>query len=201
MSWSFARQGSEDDEYEKEFCNLINRTENVLFFASLRDDGPEYQNKGFAPVGLENVIRIASATTFGTASPENTYNAIDFLLPGENLQNQAKMIVSGSSYATAYAAGLAGIVLCCIKLYQHLDENGQDVDLIKLAKSRKGMSNIFCHLGQREPEGKDEKGIFLLPSRTFDRNFDDNRMADLTILGKLVSSAIPEKDRSIASGS
>ncbi|KAG5745481.1 hypothetical protein H9Q70_011824 [Fusarium xylarioides] len=196
MSWSFARKGPENDEYEKEFCNLIKGTENVIFFASLRDDGPEYQNQDFAPVGLDNVIRIASATTFGIASQENTHNAIDFLLPGENLQNQAKTIVSGSSYATAHAAGLAGIVLCCIKLYQHLDVKCPDVDLLQLAKSRQGMSNIFCHLGQREPEGKDESGIFLMPSRTFNMDFENHRGGDeVTILEDLVSSMIPQKER------
>ncbi|KAF9771633.1 hypothetical protein IL306_010721 [Fusarium sp. DS 682] len=189
MSWSFMRKGSENDEYEREFRNLIKMTKNVIFFASLRDDGPEYQNKDFAPVGLDNVIRIASATTFGTASQENTHNEIDFLLPGENLEDQAKKIVSGSSYATAYAAGLAGIVLCCIKLYQHLDKKCPDVDLLKLARSRQGMSNIFCHLGQREPEGKDENGIFLMPSRTFDMDFENHRRGDeVAILEDLMSS-------------
>lgn len=47
-------------------------------------------------------------------APDNKHGGLEFLLPGQLKLNEGK---SGSSYATAFASGLAAIFLLAIKVW------------------------------------------------------------------------------------
>ncbi|KAJ3547139.1 hypothetical protein NM208_g1666 [Fusarium decemcellulare] len=192
MSWTFKRKGAANDEHEKRFAELISESK-VILFGALPDKGPTLPNTQFAPVGLDNVIRIASATTYGETSKDNIHATIDFLLPGEDLEIKPGNIVCGSSYATAYAAGLAAVVLYCIKASQQINGEDKQDKLLALAKTKQGMSNIFCYLGQKQPRDKTDAGIFLMPYHKLKGDFYTEPKEE--ILENILGEIMPKSER------
>ncbi|KAL7948565.1 peptidase S8/S53 domain-containing protein [Trichoderma barbatum] len=117
MSWTFLIKEPGDDSYEDEFRRLVTEAhkKNIILFGSLPDRGPTVQRSDLAPIGLDEVIRIGSATVHGEGVPENRFGEAEFLFPGEE-NTEGGEVVKGSSYATAYACGLAAAVLLTIRV-------------------------------------------------------------------------------------
>ncbi|QYT04591.1 hypothetical protein H0G86_011493 [Trichoderma simmonsii] len=177
MSWTFATKELGEDAYEAEFRQLITEADkqNIILFASLPDKGPTSLVSDFAPVSFKEVIKIGSATVYGEVIPDNRFAGADFLLPGEDSQ-EGKETVKGSSYATAYASGLAAVVLLTIRLYK-IHHGSSDPDEIKkiedTARTRKGMEEIFKRLSPGDL--KKEKNVYVRPYLIFGQkaeNFD-----------------------------
>lgn len=125
MSWAFKKTGAENNEDEKEFVKLIETAVNskkVILFGSLPDMGPAAETSQYAPVGCSGVIKIGSATIYGQRLEQNRYANPDFLLPGEELMTPAGEVVSGCSFSTAYASGLAALVLYCLRAHMKLED-------------------------------------------------------------------------------
>ncbi|KXH30267.1 hypothetical protein CSIM01_12622 [Colletotrichum simmondsii] len=197
MSWTFERKGGNNDEYEDAFVKLVKQavdTEKVIFFGSLPDRGPAAQISKFLPVGMDGVIKIGAATLHGESSAENIHSRPDFLLPGESLSSHTGEIVRGSSYATAYASGLAAIVLYCVKAHQELGEFTEDDEHHKawdMAKTMKGMRIILNRLSQKDPEYRSDRGAFVRPYLTFGQEFRDSQDDKRRILRDIVTEVLP----------
>ncbi|KAK1765997.1 hypothetical protein QBC33DRAFT_516409 [Phialemonium atrogriseum] len=151
--------------HQGKFVNLIKCAVNsreITIFGSLPDKSVTVETDQFAPVGIDEVIKIGAATIYGENSRKNLHARLDFLLPGENLLSSSGEIVRGSSYATAYASGLAAIVL------------GRDevAKTWKKTKTEDGMKVIFRRLSKRNPEDQSERGVFVRPYLTFGQEFD-----------------------------
>ncbi len=123
MSWSLKIP---DDDERKLFNKAINRAiaKNVIMFCAASDQGnigdetyPYASNKGY-------IFRIGAATSMGTtASYTGNPKDIEFLFPGHDVllkddspDKHLGDVQRGSSIATALAAGLAGVVLECVRL-------------------------------------------------------------------------------------
>ncbi|WQF82580.1 Putative peptidase S8/S53 domain-containing protein [Colletotrichum destructivum] len=177
ISWTFTKKGNANDSYEKKFEDLVKKAaleKNIIIFGSLPDQA-NVKTQAFAPVGLDEVIKIGAATIYGEGSRQNLYAGPDFLLPGENLPSSTGGLVSGSSYATAYASGLAAIVLYCIKAFEAIGEYDEDEDILKawsLAKKRDGMKAIFKTLSGKSPEYHSDSGLFVRPYHIFGQEFE-----------------------------
>jgi len=158
----FKMKGKGNDTYEDRFTELVGEAVRlgIIVFASVTDKGPAIETKDYAPVGLSNVIRICSSNNYGAITERNLYAEYDFLLPGEQLTVPgSNKIVSGSSFSTAYAAGLSALVLCCLRARVKLDdgetdENGKSVAKLRLVKARScaGMRTIFKILSGRNAD-------------------------------------------------
>lgn len=177
MSWTFKRRrgGSADDPDEGKFVNLIKYAINsreTTIFGSLPDKGVTIETDQFASVGIDEVIKIGVATVYGESSSENLHARTDFLLPGENLLSSSGEIVRGGSYATAYACGLAAIVLYCLKALQELEGGDEVAKTWKKAKTEDGMKVIFGRLSKRNPEDQSERGVIVRPYLMFGQEFD-----------------------------
>lgn len=165
MSWSFKKTSS-DDHYESKFRNLIDQAvkKNILLFASLPDK-PLEETSQYAPVSLEGVIKIGSATVFGEPSRENMYAQLDFLLPGEGITLSTGEPAKGSSFSTAYASGLAASLLYCLRAHRVLIEPGDGsltYEALNMAKTSQGMKGIFKRLG-RSLDSTSDAVFFIQP--------------------------------------
>lgn len=206
MSWTFKKKGIDSDEDEKDFVNLIQTavgSKKVILFGSLPDKGPTADTSQYAPVGLEGVIKIGSATIYGQQSKENLYANPDFLLPGEKLETPAGETVSGSSFSTAYASGLAALVLYCLRAHMELkDPHAMDGDLypeddrtkrLNKARTVDGMKTIFKILSQRSADDELKGGFFVRPYITFGDEFGASEEDKLKAIQDIVTDILPPK--------
>ncbi|KAK1480506.1 hypothetical protein CTAM01_14346 [Colletotrichum tamarilloi] len=197
MSWTFERKGITNDEAEEAFVKLAKQaiaSGKVILFGSLPDKGPGAQTSEFLPIGMDGVLKIGAATLHGQSSAENIHSNPDFLLPGESLFSPTGEIVQGSSYATAYASGLAAIVLYCVKAHQELEEVTEDDEMHKawdMAKRVKGMKIIFNRLSQKNSEYRSDRGAFVQPYIVFGQDFKDSRDDKRNALRRIVTEILP----------
>ncbi|KAI1464374.1 uncharacterized protein F4812DRAFT_209456 [Daldinia caldariorum] len=174
MSWTYSK--SPFDFYKGEFEKLIKETvqdERAALFGSLPDMGHNHPADKFAPVGLDGVMKISSSTPSGAVSDSNRLEKSDFLLPGEETRDaDGNLTLKGSSYATAYAAGLAALVLYTFRTLEVLGEREGNAspdarlarDALLVAKKPNGMRRIFEAMAPVK-RGKDSiVGPFVQPS-------------------------------------
>lgn len=108
-------------------------------------------------IGLPGVIRTASATKYGEMSGANLFSEPDFLLPGVEIRAPGGKEVGGSSFSTAYVAGLATVMLCFLRA--HLELRGEKLERqrrLEFTKSMDGMKTIFKLLGGKDASDRTE---------------------------------------------
>jgi hypothetical protein len=119
MSWSFKDESHQKEkEYVEKLRNLVRaKAGDKILFCSLPDAAPIEDYKKYLPVSLDGVIRIGSATSLGSFSEKNSDDSIEFALPGEKVPIEVgEEFVTGSSVATAIAAGFAALIIYCVDL-------------------------------------------------------------------------------------
>ena len=197
MSWTFLMKGNSGDEYETKFIQLVREavaSKKFILFGALPDKGIATLTNEYAPVGIEGVIRIGSATKYGESSKENVLAKFDFLLPGEDIQTDTGDIVRGSSYATAYAAGLAAMVLYCVKAHRMLNDFSDGDHMAKaldIAKDVDGMKKIFKRLSRTSSDDVAKEGAFIQPYFTFGQDFEEQEEAKKTNLNSIMNAILP----------
>ncbi|UKZ61193.1 uncharacterized protein TrAtP1_002463 [Trichoderma atroviride] len=151
MSWSFKAKGGDCSTEEiATFKETISKAKahGILLFASLNDEeGVNIDD--YYPCGLSDVFKIGSATKWGDKA-QHSRTGSNFILPGKDISlpdvdNRIKD-VSGSSIATAFAAGLAGLVLFALSAHMHIKDEVEESlkkDRLNHAKSKEGMNTIF----------------------------------------------------------
>ncbi|KAH8705328.1 hypothetical protein BGW36DRAFT_421890 [Talaromyces proteolyticus] len=151
MSSSFkAKTGGFRNEELNDFRTAISsvKGDNILLFASL-NDSPNISPDDYYPCGLADVFKIGSETKWGDKAANSLIGA-DFILPGDNIGVGGMHKISGSSIATAFAVGLAGLMLFTLAAYrdpkyseyQDNDDTKRD-ELLKNARIKEGMNKIF----------------------------------------------------------
>ncbi|KAI3006439.1 hypothetical protein CBS147346_3730 [Aspergillus niger] len=203
MSWSFAREQDSVDNDKAEFENLVSETlrnDKAILFGSHPDKGVNHEISRFAPVGLDNVIKICSATDYGAITQENLHTRPDFLLPGENVEGvwNGVRTVRGSSFATAYAAGLAALVLYTLQANMIFSEEDAEDDFeesklaLEIVKRHQGMRKVFRILAKKDVEDITARNCFVRPNSEL--KVDDTFDVDLKKhLRKVVSQIVPQK--------
>ncbi|KAK6542308.1 hypothetical protein TWF694_006268 [Orbilia ellipsospora] len=180
MSWSFAANPSDTDKKSVKAAIHRAASKNILLFASMPDKGPDAKLNDYWPVGLDEVIRIGSATLSGQRSLDNWSSESEFIFPGEDVALKTERadkevnLVSGSSVSTALASGLAALVLFYMRAYVQLKPITPEMkdQLVAKAKSSAGMKAIFKALSPPHPTWRDH---FVRPYRnpTFDKSVGD----------------------------
>ncbi|PSN59993.1 subtilisin-like protein [Corynespora cassiicola Philippines] len=129
MSWTIEGENESIPELEAAIMNAERK--DIVMFCSASDQGHNSNAQSCYPGSWMKCIRIGAATSTGekvTWVPDFQY---DFLFPGKNIpfmDNEGKVqsYESGSSLATALAAGLAGTLLFCSRLLIHIEMVDQD---------------------------------------------------------------------------
>lgn len=155
MSWSLAGDPSNRDlGYLKEAIKEA-RNKNILMFSSTSDQGNIDDN--FYPGSYTDVICIGAAKSTGNKSEWVRSDQAQYLCPGEDVKVEVNSIqgpATGSSIATALAAGLAALILHCVDIYcadpeieadkSDLRETLQDLDYMKqVFKNMAGNNNYI----------------------------------------------------------
>jgi hypothetical protein len=152
MSWSFPKEFEKkrnEEDYNRFQTAIGNAlTKKKILFGALRDEGqiPDWQ--AYHPAGIDHVIRIGSSTNMGRIADFNSDKSIDFALPGVQVLNEldpSKGHITGSSIATAIAAGLAATVIYCADLAEKLG--------VKILKSPRDYANMVMAFKRMCPEG------------------------------------------------
>ncbi|SPB49213.1 unnamed protein product [Aspergillus niger] len=195
--------GLNRDNDKAEFENLVNETlrnDKANLFGSHPDKGVNHEISRFAPVGLDNVIKICSATDYGAITQENLHTRPDLLLPGENVEGVWNGVptVRGSSFATAYAAGFAALVLYTLQANKIFSEEDVEDDLeasklaLVIVKRHQGMRKVFRILAKKDAEDITARNCFVRPISEL--KVDDTFDVDLKKhLRKVVSQIVPQK--------
>ncbi|KAH8122254.1 hypothetical protein FP744_10006148 [Trichoderma asperellum] len=175
-------------------------------FTSLPDKGATAEIIKYLPVGNEKVIRIGSATMFGEEAKEIIFADRDFLLPGEEIQIPGGESDKGSSFATAYAAGLGALVLYCLRAHKALEDSysekndplgsGYDyrhtAERLKEAATTGGIRKIFKVLsGQNAKDEIPKKGFFVRPYLALDNTFGTTKQDKILYLRNLGHKILP----------
>lgn len=119
----------------------------TLVFCSTADEGV-YSGTVY-PASYNGVVNVAATDQYGQLKPASA-NGVDILVPGENIaadgpsymEKYSSSSVSGSSVATATAAGIASLALLLLKTYN----GGSDSKTTKIMKSfytRDGILGVF----------------------------------------------------------
>jgi hypothetical protein len=104
----------------------------ILVFCSTADEGI-YSGKVY-PAHYNDVVRVAATDKYGRLKPESD-SGVNILVPGQDIaadgpsyiEKYATGVVSGSSVATATAAGIASLALLLLKIFN--DEKDHDKEL------------------------------------------------------------------------
>jgi Subtilase family len=129
MSWgigedALARQELQPGSQEGAFRDAIMfASRNALLFAALSND-PDLQNGRFVPANFPNCFKISSYSLSTEKRIESEHYDDTLYFPAEGLElsrdsdyfTDSTVRISGTSYATALAAGTAALLLVCVRV-------------------------------------------------------------------------------------
>ncbi len=165
MSWTI-KKTTENATHIEDLEEAVKTaaTNGILMFCAASDGGAVTDLTFPAESGRDSVFKIGAATEEGKAWKwVGEGNNIDFIFPGlkvvqERYHQEALLqkcnLLTGSSVATALAAGLAALVLDCVKLaalhYTNLLKKREKLNL--LHPPQKDSSEAMQHLRSPEEE-------------------------------------------------
>jgi hypothetical protein len=133
MSWTINATERNKGDIENLTTAINEATEgNILLFCSVSDQGVKTEGAYPANCNRSKTFRIGAATTSGNTWEWVGVNDVNYIFPGTGLRvdtrdplSKSLKPCSGSSLATALAAGLAALILYCIAL-----NNAEELDLV-----------------------------------------------------------------------
>lgn len=167
MSWTIEKGDQNKRGIEKLEAAIREAADKkILMFCAASDQGVNTDNSFPGKTGL--CFKIGAATQWGTAleasGPSN--NRIDYIFPGQNITQergggQKPSTLTGSSVATAFASGLAALVLRCVQFAAHQLSQDEDEDgekernkkakemkkSLDALKNRERMQEVFKQIG------------------------------------------------------
>jgi Subtilase family len=159
ISWAVKKQSFELQEAIRKAV----RTHKILVFCSTADIGSQFHPDVY-PANYEDVIAVSASNRFGWARLESCRD-VHIMLGGEKIKAHGPKYmqlpdnrISGSSVATALAAGLASL---CLFLARMANPNGDGQHF----KNRIAMLHVFRLM----QESKDNRVI--VPAKLFDDEF------------------------------
>ena len=132
-------------------------TKNILMFCSASDEGA-VQSSTYPSKHAKRIFTIGAADASGVVSKAvGDINAVDFILPGKLVEDETDGAVkniqywTGSSVATALAAGLAALILYCgqIRIARAAagSKKSKAVQHFERLKTYDGMMEAFRNIG------------------------------------------------------
>jgi hypothetical protein len=201
MSWTFNQKTHEDPRETADFKAKIEMAsrKHILLFASLNDKEYNTDVANFYPVGMKEVFKIGSAKKWGANADFSVAGTAEYLFPGQEVelkdQEGETIHTSGSSLATAFAAGMAGLILFAMKLHV---QSGDDVvpDEVKEkrlseAKGRDGMAKIFNKLGGIMGSGNHSDVPVAFSKDLFPQNLSDLQSEKTRTLREFLAHIAP----------
>jgi subtilisin family serine protease len=124
---------------------------NALVICSTADEGA-WSGEVY-PADSESMIKVAATDKYGNLSPKSDKCAVNIAVPGENIPafgpcymgaELAASKISGSSVATALAAGVASLALLLLQVFNEVD--GAKLRADGRFYTNKGMAQVLSRL-------------------------------------------------------
>ncbi|KAK4656986.1 hypothetical protein QC762_0041240 [Podospora pseudocomata] len=141
MSWTIEPSGTNSkDDQDLERAISAAAAQGILMFCSAPDRGAKQTDTFPSKAAPGRIFTIGAASTWGNSVPAvGSLDGITFTLPGDKVSipgiEKASIAykdgVSGSSVATALGAGLAALILYCVKVHHALTKPGPEKDRIQ----------------------------------------------------------------------
>ncbi|KAI1128630.1 peptidase S8/S53 domain-containing protein [Nemania abortiva] len=121
----------------------------TLVFCSTADEG--VYSGTIYPASYDGVVNVAATDQYGHMTPASA-NGVDILVPGENItadgpsymEKYSNSRVSGSSVATATAAGIASLALLLLRTYNwSRSERREEAEMMRQFYTRDGILGVF----------------------------------------------------------
>ena len=160
MSWSLVcKDGSDRSPSNVEQIRLLDEQiqeaarHGIIMYCAAADEGLYGSNKKLYPkkADTEHIRAVGSSMEHGQHSAFVDPHQVDYLFPGESIQDLDN--VEGSSAATAFASGLAALILWCF--HQHRSSEG-----IKDIADPKKMHEVFDSLKAKDYKWVDATKVF-----------------------------------------
>lgn len=154
MSWTVKQEMGPDEDNSKDIARLNDALRQAvkkkLVFCSAPDTGDISPDElgSYYPVGsgIKELFRIGAAKADNTPWPQaGGRNIVEYILPGHEVRERKgdeviqddKSLKSGSSIATALAAGLAALMIHVVRMavihtYELKKENSNEANIMKL---------------------------------------------------------------------
>lgn len=175
MSWTLSQEVANDETLRTKFKNAVQEAEkhHILMLGATMDQGRNTRNSTFPSKELSEIICIGGAGLQGeddTASQEDS----EFTFPKGNLgkihpTKPGNEEVSGSSVATALAAGLAALVLHCAELTKC--KSGRTT-----LRSKEKMSKTFRAMTEKDDGTRQSR--YVAAQNYFKPHFENFSTAD-----------------------
>lgn len=160
MSWSIQPPEDAREKHALESAIAEAANADILMFCSASDKGPK-ENATYPAKATSKIFTIGAAKATGVADPwvGNTSN-VSFIFPGTKVEVDgspsgvtAPEEATGSSIATALAAGLAALILYCVQLRMAIaseDERPRARRDFESLKRHDGMMRALKDIGTTE---------------------------------------------------
>jgi hypothetical protein len=211
MSWTI-RETAENGNDIKDLSKAVEKAydANILMFCSASDKGAHPEND-YPANDTKRTFRIGAATADGRAwAPAGDIANLDFIVPGHRVQDRSAYgnmntdltPRTGSSVATALAAGLGALILHCVRLAAiHADQQarilGKGTATDVTAKEYLGLKKHEVMKAALRNVGTSDEGRhkFIEVWNRFESVADELRAAageeKLAVVAKLASGLLP----------
>lgn len=200
MSWTISAESSKDSLEKKQIANAVGRAyeEGICMFCTSNDGGHFIKDTYPAFENREHVLRVGAANADGTPfSWAGSVDDLDYILPGVDVVKRkpgycggqlkeninAMDTNTGSSVATALAAGLAAMILSCAKMTaaaSNPEKVGIDEHAIKSLQHRTNMKAALDNLDLTK-----NKYIQVWRSLNASRFADSHKDAKLDLIAEI----------------
>lgn len=166
MSWTIERTESNSAGIaELEQAIQLATEEGILMFCAATDQGA-FKDRSYPAASSKKIFKIGAAEASGTAMKWlGDQRAVDFIFPGHNVVKERPgevpadryTTLTGSSVATALAAGLAAVILYCVQvgaIPPQARALGVTQDVFRDLKKHDFMRTAFLDIGTTEESEK-----------------------------------------------
>ncbi|OGM40072.1 hypothetical protein ABOM_011269 [Aspergillus bombycis] len=177
MSWTIERDSNNSGDIDKLKKALkIASDKGILLFCSTPDKDQDNQSDTHFPIQCDHSIKKfrAGAATQDGSLWKKASNPADFILPGGNIGIRkgdpdlrgSNVLKPGSSIATALAAGLAALIIYCVRLGRVTVREFQRI------QEHEYMKEAFEHIGRSG--GKSDGNYVRIGVESFFKKLSQN---------------------------
>lgn len=195
MSWTIEKTSDNETDIRRLEETLQEAAkQKILLFCSSNDEITS--SNGSHPSHDKTRFKIGAATAHGKISQYTQSEEVDFIFPGDKVIRERydsvldtnSSLVSGSSVATALAAGLAALVLYCVQFsVYHVLATDRNVHImanerVQAVKDRDRMKQVFQAIGEDHQYIKvwDMFRVACIKMEGKDRSIQREIISDLT---------------------
>ncbi|KAF1993814.1 subtilisin-like protein, partial [Amniculicola lignicola CBS 123094] len=151
MSWITKHNNPDLKQAVEEAISGTPQTRPTLLFCSTADEGA--YSGDIWPAKYDDTVRISATDRYGHTRPASDIDDVNILVPGEDMdadgpsymEKHVQSTVSGSSVATALAAGIASLALLMIKTFNDVSEEDW-----KFFHTKEGIMKVFQKMGSNQ---------------------------------------------------